>query len=222
MFFDIYHSLYYGALCLAALASGLLFFRLQHVFRILSLMIIVTLISELTAKYVAYSYQFSNNIIYHFFTPVEYGFYTAIFAGFLQQRTWTRVLVVSWIILAGIGIVNALYIQPLHQSNTNIMIMESVFLVFFSLILFLKMKDDAMYDDILKEGVFWFNSAVLMYYSFNILVWGFHSFKIYTLRDPPVIMYHINLIFSALLYTTYVYAMYLSKLGNKKRQPIEI
>lgn len=122
---------------------------------------------------------------------------------------------VSAILLILAEIINTIYFQPLSFSNTNIMILESVLLVFFTLILFAEIKDHTLYENLLKEGVFWFNSAVLIYYAFNILVWGFHSFKIYMLDNPPVLIYRINLIFSAVLYIVYTYANHLSIQKNQ-------
>jgi hypothetical protein len=101
------------------------------------------------------------------------------------------------------------------------MILESVILVFLSLMLFLRIKESSSYENLLIEGIFWFNSGVLMYYAFNILVWGFHSIKIYHMINPPNIIYSINLFFCGLLYLAYFIAIYLNfKYMNKIKTAI--
>jgi hypothetical protein len=186
-------------------------------FQWLSVLILMTLLSEGLAKTVVYFHLFSNNVIYHFFTPLEYGLYVIIFSKIFESKRVIRLLYASWAILVLAEIFNTIYFQPFDQTNTNIMILESVLLVFFSLLLFLKIKDSLKYDNLLTEGVFWLNSAILVYYSFNILVWGFHSFKIYNMDNPPVIIYKVNLLFSAFLYLVMGYAIQLDYLNNTSK-----
>jgi hypothetical protein len=186
-------------------------------FQWLSVLILMTLLSEGLAKTVVYFHLFSNNVIYHFFTPLEYGLYVIIFSKIFESKRVIRLLYASWAVLVLAEIFNTTYFQPFDHTNTNIMILESVLLVFFSLLLFLKIKDSLKYDNLLTEGVFWLNSAILVYYSFNILVWGFHSFKIYNMDNPPVIIYKVNLLFSAFLYLVMGYAIQLDYLNNTSK-----
>ncbi|MFZ1705275.1 MAG: hypothetical protein WAT79_13085 [Saprospiraceae bacterium] len=211
MFFDLYHSFYYSVLIACSVFSLFYIPKVSKPFKWLGLLIIVTLLSELIAKYFAYKFLLSNSAIYHFFTPFEYFIYIQVFSNFHTNKRWKKVLSLSMILIVVAEILNTKYLQPLHHTNTNIMIVESVLLVFISLILFLKIKNSMIYENLASEGIFWFNSAVLMYYSFNILVWGFHSFKVYNFTNPPVIIYSINLIFSGLLYIVYSLSMYLDE-----------
>lgn len=217
MFFDSAHIIYYISLIGI---SAFVLFRMGKVsspFQGLCILILMTLLSEGVAKTVVYFHLLSNNVIYHIFTPVEYGLYVIILSKIFESKRIIRLLYTSWIILILAECFNTFYFQPFEQTNTNIMILESVFLVFFSLLLFLKIKDSVKYDNLLTEGVFWFNSAILVYYSFNILVWGFHSFKIYNMDNPPVIIYKVNLLFSALLYLVMGYAIQLDYLNNTSK-----
>lgn len=214
MFFEFAHIIYYISLAGVCIFCFFCIQKVSSPFVWICGLVIATSLSESIAKSVVFFHLFSNNVIYHFFTPVEYGIYVVIFSKIFESRRITRLLYGSWVLLVVTEIINSIYFQPLHYTNTNIMILESVLLVFFSLLLFLHIKDSLKYDDLLHEGIFWFNSAVLIYYSFNILVWGFHSFKIYNLNNPPVIIYKVNLLFSALLYLVYGYAVYLNYISN--------
>jgi hypothetical protein len=210
MFFDFFQAFYYIALIVSAMLSFWLLPKSKQGYRWIAILVLVTFLNELLSTIMLFYFKQSNNIIYHFFTPVEFGIYTIAFSKFLGKGFWRKIVIASFFVLVIAEILNTIYFQSLGQSNTNIMILVGIFLVFFSLVLFAKIKDDRIYDNLLNEGVFWINSAVLIYYSFNILVWGFHSIQIYNLVRPPMFIYSINQVFSALLYLVFTYAIYLS------------
>jgi hypothetical protein len=216
MFSNFYHGFYYSLLIISA-ALMIFFFRTaQRPFRLLAALVLLTLLSELTARYVSYGLHKSNNIVYHFFTPVEFTFYVLIYREFFHSKKWNVIL---WICLAGFilaEISNTIFYQPLSVTNTNTFILESVLLILFSLSLFIRIRESEHYEDLLHEGVFWFNCAVLLYYAMSFLVWGFHSIKVYQLKNPPMIIYNFLLIWSGLLYTTFTIAVGLNVATQKQ------
>lgn len=219
MFSEFYHSLYYGTLILAACVSLLLFHKAAPPFRWLAVLIIITLASEFTAKYL--SDRFGNNsIVYHIFTPIEYFFYANIFYRFFKRKKWNGFLISSVAVLILLEFLNTKFLQSIHVDNTNIMIFENILLVFLSLMLFVSIRTSHNSENILLEGVFWFNSMVLIYYTFNILISGFHSFEVYQFHNPPMVIYQINLLMSALLYLVYTLSIVLNVVHQRKFSPV--
>lgn len=210
---DIYDIIYYFSLLSAALAGCWLFKKVEIQYKWLIVLLILTFISELIAKYVAFGLDKPNSIVYHIFTPLEYTLYVQIYTRAINSRKWNKILFGSAIALIGFEILNTIYFQPLTTTNTNTMILEGTLLVCMSLWLFLKIRETPSRESLLKNGIFWFNSAVLCYYSFSIILWGFHSMKVYLLDNPPQIIYDLNMLLSALLYVTFVIALIL----NSKR-----
>jgi hypothetical protein len=210
MFSDFYHTFYYLLLFTGVLVSILLFNRLESPFKWLAILLILTLVSESIAKYISSSLGKPNNIVYHIFTIIEYILYAVIYSQLFRNSGWRRILIISVFILITAEIINVLFFQPLYVDNTNTMILESIFLIIISLSLFNKIRADMEYNNILQEGIFWFNSAVLFYYSFDILIWGFHSIKVYRLENPPTLVYSINLLISGFLYLFYTIAIFLN------------
>ncbi len=213
---DFYHAFYYIALITAAIISLLSFKISKTPYRWLCFLMILTLLSELVAKYIAFELHQSNSSVYHFFTPIEYLMYGLIYKLFLGMKHWNKLI---WLSVVGLGtmeVLNTIYFQPLAVANTNIMIAESILLVFLSLVLFTRIRETAVNENIFEDGVFWFNSAVLCYYSFNILIWGFHSLKVYLLKNPPKIIYDANLVISGLLYVAYVISIVLHAKSQRK------
>ena len=216
MFADFYHSFYYSLLISGTLIALIFLKRVDVSFRWIAVLIVLTLISELTAKYISFSLRKNNNIIYHFFTVIEYFFYAIIYKQFFSTKKWNTILNLTVWILVAAEIINVIFFQPFKITNTNTMILECLFLIFISLALFNKIRETTEYGNILQEGIFWFNSAVLFYYSFNILIWGFHSIQVYQLKNPPYIIYNANLLLSGLLYLFYSISILLNFFNKRK------
>lgn len=215
MFSEFYQGCYYGSLILAACISLILFHKSEAPFRWLALLIIITLASECVAKYMSDRYS-NNSIVYHIFTPIEYFFYANIFFRFFKKRKWSGFLVSSVALLILLEFLNTNYLQSIQVDNTNIMMVENILLVFLSLMLFVSIRASHNSENILLEGVFWFNSMVLIYYTFNILISGFHSLEVYLFQNPPMVIYQINLLLSALLYLIFTLSIVLNVVIKKK------
>jgi hypothetical protein len=207
---SIINSLYYISLLLASLVSLVSFKNLESPYQKLAILILITSGIEIVAIVTYKYFDLSNNIIYHFSTPVEFFFYSMIYRDFFKSHKWNLVLFLCMCTLLLLEIGNTVFFQGLFESNTNTIIAESVLLAFLSLSLFIKISKNLHYDNLLKESIFWFNSAVLFFYSFSILIWGFHSIKVYTYKDPPGIIYKFYIIICALFYLTLVVVLRLN------------
>jgi hypothetical protein len=216
MFSDFYGAFYYSLLITASVACVVFFKHAQKTFRLLAVLTVLTLLSELIARYVA-SIIMDNSIVYHFFTPVEFLFYVLIYKQFFSNKKWNYILWICFILFVLAEILNTIFYQPLSVTNTNIIILESVLLVVFSLSLFIKIRESDYDGDLIKEGIFWFNSAVLFYYACSILIWGFHSIKVYYMKNPPMFIYNFLQILSGLLYAVYAFATGINSTNAKKR-----
>jgi hypothetical protein len=207
MFTDFYRTFYYTVLIIAAGISLLYFKKADKPFKWLCALILLTLINELIAKYFAIHFK-ANGIVYMIFTPVEYFMYAMIYTLLFDDKKWTKILLVSVACLIAVEIL-MLFLQRENAlgDTTNT---ESVLLVFLSLKFFITIKENPVYENLVEEGVFWFNSAVLFYYSFDILFWGFYNMKFYLLKNPPFIITHINLLICGLLYIIYAASVLLS------------
>src|SRR5258705_4491150 len=200
LFSDFYHITYYTSLIIGALIGLLYITKVNAPFKYLCFLIIITLFSELLAKYFVFGLKINSNIIYHFFVIVEYGFYCIIFHYLFESKKVTKFLLLSFLLLTVGEIGNTIFFQSINVSNTTILILEAILLVVWSLFLFRTIRDEDVIYIIFLKPTFCFSSAVLIYYSCNTLIWGFHSLKIYKLVRPPIIIYDINLILSGILY----------------------
>ena len=188
----------------AALMSFFLIGRVEVAFKWLAALVILTLINELTG------YRINPNSVYHIFTPVEYFFYATIYRHVLASKKWNKILQMSIWVLFVAAIINVLFFQKFQDDPTNTEILESLFLIILALTLFMKIRENIEYKNIFLEGVFWFNCAVLLYYTYDILLWGLYSLRVYNMQNPPYIINQINLLFSGLLYLVYLISILLN------------
>jgi hypothetical protein len=205
---DFYHACYYCILIFATAISLVYFRRAEKAFKWLSVLITLTCISELTAKYVGLRYG-SNAIVYDIFIPIEYFVYANIYSLFLKSKKWKKILLITTAVLFFGDIINVYFFQHTTEVPTNTINIEMVMLVFLSLLLFINIREKPVYENIVTEAVFWFNSAVLFYYSFNILIWGFYG-VFYNMKDPPESNSNMLLLSSGLLYALYVFSIVLN------------
>src|SRR5882672_9400924 len=154
MFADFYHAFYYSLLIGASSCCLFLFNKVDKPFRYLAVLILLTLLSELTAKYISFVLHKPNNVVYHVFTPMEFFFYAVIYKQFFNSNKWNHITLWCVVIVIVAEFLNSVFFQPLEETNTNIFMLESVLLVLFSLSLFVKIRRSDYYENLLKEGVF--------------------------------------------------------------------
>lgn len=210
MFSDFYHGFYYTTLMLSAIMGIFLFSKVNLVFKCVCILILLTLINEMIARYFKMVLERNNGIIYNIFTPVEFFFYLCIYGLLFQNKKIWKALAAGFLFLLLAEIANAVLLQPFRSPATNIMSLENVMLVFLALAAFAHLRSFHLTGDIMQEPMFWFNSAVLIYYAYNILFWGFHNLRVYNLQDPPMLLYQVNLLMSAALYLVFIFATWLN------------
>lgn len=207
MFADFYHTFYYVSLIIGALVSMFFMRRASVPVFYLCLLIVATLVSELIAKYIAYYLKLNSNIVYHFFVVVEYAFYSVIFFMYLKGKAFHRALIFIFILFLTGEVLNTYFFQSVRQANTNMLIIEALLLVVWALYVFKQIREDVSDVALFKKPAFWIASAVLVYYSLNTLIWGFHSIRVYNMKSAPLLIYNINLLLSGVLYLVYSFSI---------------
>lgn len=188
----------------------MVFTQVQKPFRWICILILYTCTHEIVSKYAAMHIAKSNSVISHFTVLPEFIIYLIIYGYFFQQKKWNQRLFALGIVFIIFQCINTYFFQPLSVTNTNALLLQAILLVFLSLMLFVSIRENMGYINLFAQGIFWFNTIVLVYYSFSILIWGFHSIKVYLLSRPPKIVYTSLLAFSALLYITFVVSIILN------------
>lgn len=216
MFNDFSHSFYYSILILGAFISVLFIRRLNQAERWIAILLIITLLNELVAQYFKSILKIGNNPVYQITTIFDFLLFARVYALYFQSKFWTRSICYLAIFFIVSAIINLLFFQPFNTSNTNVVMLENLILIFLSLSLFGNIRSNLEYNNLFTESIFWFNSGVIICFAITLPIWGFHSIKVYENEHPPRVIYSILRYANGLMYLVFTLAIILSYLKGRK------
>lgn len=187
------------------------FKQLEKPYFYLWLLIIITFINEIIIT-ILQKKGLNYNVQLHFFPLIEFYFYAKIYQEIFDNEKVAKKVNLLLGLLFALQIINTTLLQPIYESNTNIFMIESIFLIFLSLLYFNDMAKKMNYGNLFKLEAFWFNSFVFIFYAYNINIWGFDSLKVAKWVIVPNFIYQIMAILCILMYL--VFGLILLK--NKK------
>jgi hypothetical protein len=190
--------------------------NLEKPFLLLYKYIIFVFIIEVSAQLLL-KYVYTNSYIFHFSTLIEYYFYTLIYKSLIGNVKTNQLITSSFWVLSLFAALNLMFLQPINISNTNIVLIENLFLTILSLILFNSIRQNALFKNILIEEAFWFNCAIFLFYTLNLIISGLYGLKIYLINShyPLKTLLYFMCIF---LYTSFLFAIY----QNSKKTKLKI
>lgn len=115
----------------------------------------------------------NNNWMSHVFVPLEYLFFSSIYAIAVRSELWKKVIYASFWLFLGFCVLNVFLWEPLDQFNAKARVLESALLIAMVLLYFyrrLKQKED---PNFLKEPLFLFSAAILLYFSGTVVIFSF-------------------------------------------------
>lgn len=194
-------KIYLVLLAMVSLLGIIRFKRLTLPFRILGLVILLTLISECIARWLAMTIK-NSNPPYPFFICLEYIGFTFIYRHFLLQRKLKEILTFSIPVFVFLCILNTVFFQSFFVFPSNILLIEHALLVVYALLLFKQMLNTIDEEIAFAKDIFWLNNAVLLYYALNFLIRAVHNFFVRKNLDVQFIgwvNYGLNLLFYLIL-----------------------
>ena len=133
-------------------------FKLLAVLQVLDLFI-----TNIASKQVENTYH-NNALISHIQTVNTYIFYSLIYYYLLKNKYLKNSILVSIVLVVVFGFVNAIFMQPYDQSfPINVLIPTQILFITFSLLLFRQMLLYPMQISIIKQSIFWYNTAILFF-----------------------------------------------------------
>lgn len=170
--------------------------QLTNTLKILSLLTIFTLINDLILYYTS-SHGIRNIWLVNLFTILEFASLSLIYCFVLKETKFIQSLATA-LIIALFAIVYITINQSFYlHLNSAAMAIESILMIILSVICFYQMLNKMEYENPLSNPLFWFNAAVLIYFS-----GGFFFFIFSQSKAPFNIWYIHNLI--RLIYTTLI------------------
>jgi len=155
-----------------ALIGVLRYKRLEPAFKVLATAAVASLSLNIIENIYIAVYK-SNAPIYHIRAIVEYIFYALTYYYLFTNRRLKTIILVSIAVLTPFSIINALYLQPYHNTfPTYVNVPTLALLVIFALMLFKQMLLSPLKTPLMKQGTFWFNTGIIFYSTTMFLVIG--------------------------------------------------
>ncbi|MDB4901186.1 MAG: hypothetical protein JWQ63_467 [Mucilaginibacter sp.] len=157
-------AIYYSILLLIILVIGLIRYKgLNKPFKILTWSVLVVLLCSILSQIFIYRYK-NNALVLHIESITGYLFYSLIYYYLFKNKKIKIAIIISMIIVLVFFVINALFLQPFYKIfPTNIYLPTQILFAVFSLLLFNEMLMYPVKINIIKQSVFWYNTAMLFY-----------------------------------------------------------
>lgn len=133
---------------------------------------------SLTVEIISWGFsQFSENNLYifHLFTVVEF-ILISLFYIFYFKQYFKPIIFITLLPLFIIITITEYYIKGANCMNNISTSVESILFVSYSLFLYFFVMKKSLIENLLSSSIFWLNSAVLIYFSGNLLLFLFSSY----------------------------------------------
>lgn len=187
-------------------------------FKAIVVLLIVTSITELTARLVIY-YGFKTNVtVYKIFDPVQVILFSYIFYHLYQTPVLKKFAVyactVALILLSISTIIN---ISPYVDNSIGVTTKCALYILL-SLMKFSEMLRTPSEENIVADPAFWFCAAVFFFFSVNIMYWI--SVKVLSESDALWAAHKLHVYCNYIFYTIVAFSFLL--IPFKRRQPLVI
>jgi hypothetical protein len=154
----------YYLLILTVSAIGLIRFKkLTIPFKILALSVSFTLLLGIPLEFFIRKYK-TNAPVLQIECLTDYLFYSLTYYYVFKNTVIKKFIIISIVIITPFFILNAIFLQPFSKVfPTNLYYPTQVLFAAFSLLLFNEMLMYPVKINIVKQSVFWFNTAMLFY-----------------------------------------------------------
>jgi hypothetical protein len=145
----------------------------------------------------------NNALLTHVQTIVEYVSYAVIYYYLIKSKPIKISILGSIAVLFVFFIINGCFLQPFTKTfPTNVIMPAEIMYVIFAILLFKQMLQYPVQVNIMKQSVFWFNTAMLFFSTTMFLNLGLMNYYGLHTKSMAVILYFwysIDVIFSVLL-----------------------
>ena len=173
--------------------------HLDRIGKVIGVFFVLSAVSDILLRLLQ-EWGINNNYpVIHIFVIIN-----IIFFGFIYYRAFfIKRLKLVTIIMSAIALIIAIYFTKdilVYPSESNTA--SSIIFIIFSLIYFFQLLNRQEFVHIEKQGLFWFNAGVLLYFSVNIFLFMLFNKIPADERPSYYIINYITNIIANLLYTT--------------------
>jgi len=178
----------------------------------LILLMILWLVTTLAAIYSTKYAGLKNNLfIFHIFTPLEYVLLALFYRDIIVNSRVKKIISYSIPIFILLAILFSVFIQKPDTSNSTVIMIESVIVIFLSLF-FLREVLLLQHATILyRFPLFWISVGILFYFTGNMIIEGLLNYMISHSMQLARRVYHIGHVFKYLLFLLFIIGAYCNR-----------
>jgi hypothetical protein len=192
---------YFKVLLVIISCTGMVRYKkLTRPFKIVTLSVIATLLLSLLGSFLAVKYK-NSLVAGHIGAICDYIFYSAAYYYLFKNEVIKKSIFVLVILFIAFGIINGLVLEPFNKMPaTNILVPAQILYTLFSLLMFKQMLSYPLKVNIIKQSVFWYNTAILFFATTLFLISILNKY----LTEHNVADYVIFYFWYGILYIFYI------------------
>jgi hypothetical protein len=178
---------------------------------VILLMILWFLTSAAAICLIKYAGLKNNLFVFHISTPLEYLILSILYKGVINNRIVKKIIILAIPLFIILSILSSAFIQKTDVNNSNIIIAESLIMIFLSLF-FLRETLLLQQVTVLHQfPMFWISVGILIYYTGNLVIEGMLNYMINHSMELATRIYKAGYIFKYLLFVLFIVAAFCRK-----------
>lgn len=194
---DIISKISMYAVIVPATIGFVLFSGLGKKQKVIFLLVLLSVFTELGA-YIVRKHSSLQNIVYYGFTIGEFLLLGMVFSQAIipfLSKTFFRLITLFFLCFVAIDMI---WLSGINQFNNYSTAIEGLLLIFFSIVFFYKTLKELKIRDLEKEPLFWISTGVLLYFSGSLFIFLFTNY-VNSSNTALLIIWGIHAIFRILL-----------------------
>ncbi len=147
---------------------------LKSHFTVLFYLIFADLLSEITSYYF-YKYNLNNLFIFRSYTIIQFTLLSIFYVKVLSPSKITGYIKGFIFVFFAVAVLD-LYLHGIKTMDDLSLSTASILLILYSLFTFFQIMQNQAHLNILSEPLFWFNTAVLIYFSGGLFLFIFNTY----------------------------------------------
>ena len=181
--------------------------RLPDSFKYLFMLLVFTLIIEIS-KFLLEKNGINKNPLEHLYQVIELPLLSIVFYNMIENPVIKLAIKRMAIFLPIVFLASSLFVEGLMNENTISFIIESIIIIFYSVIYIWEIYMDTKVENPLKVSFVWICTGFLLYYAGTFFQMGLHDY--FSRKNPSLAesLGYINKVFNYLLYILFIIGFY--------------
>ncbi|HEY8930672.1 MAG TPA: hypothetical protein VIM55_15825 [Mucilaginibacter sp.] len=174
------------------------FKKLSKAFKVLTVVILCTLLSESIKK--IYGQKYHNSMpVSHIWAVIEFVLFSLVYYQLITTAWVKKAITISMLFMVVLEVANLLFFEKINQFPSLILEASHIIYVCYALLLFRQMLFFATQQSIFKQSLFWFNINMLFYATTMFLNFALLSYFVENKLDV-VPLYYFSIVINFIFY----------------------